>query len=307
LVDVKNSHRLWSGYYDAFPYFSVQNVRPGCHPRKLIHDNGTGKAIVLIHGLSDSPFFMAAIAEYFHNVLGYNVYLPLIQSHGLKHPDGMAGVSLVEWKKNVHFALQTAAADAERVSIGGLSMGGALGFLFGCSDLAVTGDIYLFSAAFGLYTGSFGFSGWLRESFLRSGVTRFLKTIKSLNGNNPYRYNRISINSAVELVRLIDENNTLLREIKNGRVLDKRIFSTWSEFDKVVSIKAIQGLERIIPGTAYTPYTIPKAACVDHACIVLKESVYAIGAGPEDKPLEVANPLFDEMMAAVSVFESEAS
>jgi esterase/lipase len=44
---------------------------------------------VLIHGLTDSPYFMTAIGEYFFGNLGYNVYLPLLQCHGLKEPKGV--------------------------------------------------------------------------------------------------------------------------------------------------------------------------------------------------------------------------
>ena len=48
---------LWSEYYREFPCFNEQTVREGCQPRKLLHDHGTGKAIVLVHGLTDSPFY----------------------------------------------------------------------------------------------------------------------------------------------------------------------------------------------------------------------------------------------------------
>jgi esterase/lipase len=90
------------------------------------HEGPTTKAIVLVHGLTDSPYFMTAIGDYFFQNLGYNVYLPLLQSHGLKEPKGMEGVALDEWKANVNFAVDIAASKAHQVSIGGLSTGGAL-------------------------------------------------------------------------------------------------------------------------------------------------------------------------------------
>ena len=123
----------WLAYYERFPYFSTDTVRDGCHPRVFEHEAATGKAIVLCHGLTDSPHFLAAIARHFHTHLGYDVYLPLLHGHGLKEPKGMEGVELGEWKANVRFAVQAAAEKAARVSIGGLSTGGALSFYMACT------------------------------------------------------------------------------------------------------------------------------------------------------------------------------
>ena len=55
----------WLGYYDRFRYFSPEKVRDGCHPRIMEHPESTKKAIVLVHGLTDSPYFMTAIGDYF--------------------------------------------------------------------------------------------------------------------------------------------------------------------------------------------------------------------------------------------------
>ena len=128
LIHGRESDWLWSEYYTAFDYFSPSVIRPGCHPRKMVHPDHGDRSIVLVHGLTDSPFFLLAVGEYFHTCLGYNVYLPLLHCHGLKNPRGMAGVSLSEWKKNVSFAIRVAKARGGRVSLGGLSAGAALSF-----------------------------------------------------------------------------------------------------------------------------------------------------------------------------------
>ena len=119
---------VWQAYLDHFDYFSGETVREGCHPRMLEHSHDAARAIVLVHGLSDSPHFMSFIGDFFHNELGYNVYMPLLHFHGLKEPRGMEGVELEEWQRNVRFALDCAEAKAETISIGGLSTGGALSF-----------------------------------------------------------------------------------------------------------------------------------------------------------------------------------
>ncbi len=258
-----------------------------------------------MHGLTDSPFYMLAIAEYFHQVLGYDVYLPLLQCHGLKNPGHMEGVSLAEWKKNVRFAIRTAAEKAERVSVGGLSTGGTLSLYFGCTDPEVTGDIYLFSAALGIYGGRFGFFGELLEFLLRLPVVRFPETMKLLVGKNPYRYDRVPLNSAGQLARLIFEVAKLLKSKDNG-LQTKHIFAAWSEYDRVVDIRKFKKLQKVIRHDRLVRFIIAKAARIDHACVVLKEPIYAVNCQPGDAPLEKANPGFMEMMAAVARFESGA-
>jgi esterase/lipase len=301
-----DTYCFWPEYCREFPYFSEQTVRPGCYPRKLLHNNRTEKAIVLVHGLTDSPFYMLAIAEYFHKSLGYNVYLPLLQCHGLKNPAGMAGVSLKEWKKNVRFAIRTAAESADRVSIGGLSTGGALGLYFGCTDPAITGDLYLFTAALGIYGGRLGIFGGILEFLLRLPFVRFLGSRKPLVSNHPYRYDRVPLNSAKELARLILELDRLLK-LPGDRMPAKRIFAAWTEFDRVINVSKLRKLQKITKENQLIRFIIPKAARVDHASVVLKEPVYAVDRQPGDSPLEEANPDFEEMMAAVARFESAGS
>ena len=294
---------LWPEYYREFPYFSEQTVREGCHPRKLLHDHRAGKAIVLVHGLTDSPFYVLAIAEYFHRDLGYDVYLPLLHCHGLKHPNKMIGVSLAQWKLNVRFAIKTAAENADHVSIGGLSTGGALSIYFGGTDSEVTGNIYLFSAALGLYGGPFGCFDGLPEFLLRLPFVRFLDIGKPLVGDNPYRYDRVPLNSGAELAKLLLEVERLLKP--PDKVLsEKRIFAAWSEIDRVINQRKLNNLETVLQENRFVPFRIPKAAGVDHACVVLKEPIYAVDSRPGEAPLEEANTDFAEMMAAVGRFES---
>jgi esterase/lipase len=295
----------WPEYEEEFACFSDETVRPGCHPRKLLQNKPTEKAIVLVHGLTDSPFFMKAIAEYFYNSLGYNVYMPLLQCHGLIYPEGMTGVSLLQWKKNLGFAIRAAAEHADRVSVGGLSTGGALSIYCGATNPEVTGDIYLFSPALGLYGGPLGIFGGIVEFLLRSPVIRFLDNGKPLAGSHPYRYDRVPLNSATELSRLIQEIDGILNPIWDT-ILKKRIFAAWSECDRVIDIRKLSTLQAVIRENKFVPFIIPKARKVDHACVVLDEPIYAIGSHPGEAPLEKANPIFSEMMVALGCFESAA-
>jgi esterase/lipase len=295
----------WLAYYERFPYFSTATVRDGCHPRVFEHEAATGKAVVLCHGLTDSPHFLAAIARHFHTYLGYDVYLPLLHGHGLKEPKGMEGVELGEWKANVRFAVQAAAEKAARVSIGGLSTGGALSFYMACTKPRITGDLYLFSAALDLAGGPLGLIGEFKEWLLGTPLVKAFDSDKPLIGRNPYRYDRMDMDGAKELARLIKETDDLLKGFDAKTPFSKRVFAAHSESDKTADIQGIKRLQKKSLRDRFTPYFIPKDVGVSHAGLVLEKPIYASDAAEGEAPLEEANPRFAEMMAAISEFEKK--
>lgn len=299
---MQNCEWLWPEYYEEFPYFSKDLVRAGCHPRKMVHYTPTGRSVVLVHGLTDSPYFMSAVGHYFYQSLGYSVYIPLLQCHGLIDPRGMAGVSLSEWKENVRFAMRTAAANGDQVSIGGLSTGGSLCFFMAYSAGEAVADLYLFSPALGLYGGGFEFYGRMQEYLLRMKAVRYFDSSRPLIGPNPYRYARVSWNSAGELALLIRENLRYVNQLRNGQLLPKRTFAAWTEFDRVISLQPLLDLEQIAAGARFISFVLPGSAQVDHASVVLEEPLYALDAKPGDPPLEAANPFFSQMAAAIAKF-----
>ena len=293
----------WLAYYERFPYFSTDTVRDGCHPRVFEHEAATGKAVVLCHGLTDSPHFLMAIARHFHTNLGCDVYLPLLHGHGLKDPKGMEGVELEEWKANIGFAVDTAAGKAEFVSVGGLSTGGTLSFYAACTNPKATGDLYLFSAALDLAGGPMGLIGEIKERILRTFLADLLDSQKPLIGRNPYRYARMDMDGARELARLIKETDGLLKGFDAKTPFPKRVFAAHSESDKTADINGIRNLQKKTPPERFTAYFIPKAEEVSHASLVLEKPIFAVDAAEGEKPLEKANPKFADMMAAVTAFE----
>jgi esterase/lipase len=299
----KAEDREWLDYYDRFDYFSVATVRDGCHPRIMEHQEPTKKSIVLVHGLCDSPYFMTAIGDYFFSVLGYNVYLPLLHCHGLKEPNGMEGVSLDEWKKNVNFAIDRASAKANLVSIGGLSTGGTLSLCAAANNHKVNGKLYLFSAALDLADGFLGIEGDVKEILLRTFVADILDANKPLIGKNPYRYARIDLDGARELSKAIAETDELIRNFMVEEPFSKTIFAAHSESDITANIMGIEDLQQVSIAERFTFFRIPKSFGVTHASLVLKEPVYEIDANESHQPLEQANPLFQDMLDAIAAIE----
>lgn len=290
----------WLDYYEQFHYFSAEAVRNGCHPRIMEHEETTEKAIVLVHGLTDSPHFMSAIGDYFFRDLGHNVYLPLLHYHGLKEPKGMEGVALDEWKANVNFAVDIAASKANQVAIGGMSTGGTLSFYTAVNNKKITGTLYLFSAALDLVGGIGSFAGELIERLLRTFLVDILDSDKPLIGVNPYRYTRVDMDSAREMSKLIKETDTLIKRFTPKELFSKRVFAAHTENDPTANITAIEDLQKVSDPDRFTFFRIPKEAGVSHASLVLKDPIYSTDASDGDEPLEKANPLFQDMMKAIA-------
>ncbi|BCL62338.1 hypothetical protein DGMP_30310 [Desulfomarina profundi] len=290
---------LWREYSEAFCRNTRDEIREGCGPVKLEHTPGSGRAIILVHGLSDSPWFLRGLATFFHLRLGYDVYLPLLAGHGLKDPGkSMDTVSLEQWKENMEFAIDFVSRKhkGRLLSIGGLSMGGALSYYYGSGHAAITGELFLFSAAFGLKDGFLGIEGRMKELLLRTPVTRLFEKKNNLIGKNPYRYEYVSINSVRELVRLMDEIRKLNRLFSESRSFPKSVFSAFSEFDDVVSLRALKTLISVVGKQQLTEFRIPATEKVEHASLVLENPI----CGDNAAVLERENPLFESMVGKIA-------
>jgi len=324
---------FWQSYVDQFDYFSKEQIRPYCHPRILLHDAPVENCIVLVHGLTDSPYFLEAIARHFHTQLGYNVYLPLLQCHGLKEPGGMDDASLDQWKRNVSFAIDHAHNRARRVSIGGLSTGGTLSYYFASTDDRINAELYLFSAALDLAGGIL--PGNVREALLRSeqavdaieAVASVVSNVKAkasrlaslirrnqttdnaektplLIGENPYRYDAMDLDGARQLAILIAETDKLTAAYSTDNPFSKRVFIAHSEADSTAAIRGAKALEQVSAdaSTFYIPKTVMVSREVQrpvkHAELVLQQDI--VLADPDES--EYANPEFDKMLHAVTTF-----
>lgn len=294
---------VWQEYLDQFHGGDMSGLRSGNFPRTYRYAQPTGKSLVLIHGLTDSPYCMDGLARFFHFELGYSVYMPLLQGHGLISPGNMEDVRLDTWRENVTFSCEAATANGDRMSIGGLSTGGALAF-----DVASRGvfneNLYLFSAALGLYAPLFSGLGRVVEWLLRSPLARLIPEKQGpLVGDNPGRYDRVPYCAATELCILIGE---LMERIEGGRdrlgSAEFRLFFAYSECDKVISIERLKKLARILGEKRCSSFVLPRSLEVEHACVVLEK---AVRSTRNEAILEEANPRFREMVDVIRQFEQK--
>ncbi|MEM8719835.1 MAG: alpha/beta hydrolase [Cyanobacteria bacterium P01_G01_bin.39] len=280
------------------------DVRPGCEPKYI--ENGTNqRAIVLLHGLTDSPYFMEAIGKRFAQ-LDFNVYIPLLPGHGLKNPQGMKGVTLKSWQDEVDQVVAHAKNKAKQVSIGGLSTGGTLSVWKANQNLSdINGGVFLFSAALDIADddGDNPFKkGDFKERLLRLYCIRKpLAIIQDLTteplvgndpGDNPYRYSRMDYDGAAQLAECI-------KQVEKA-TLKQPLFVAHSEADEAADILGVEELMINHQGKREQIYyyRIGKTLAIPHASVVLEHDVLSHNGSP----LEPKNPFFNEMMNRVTLF-----
>ncbi len=288
----------WHAYYQRFSKLSSSAIRDGCHPQIMLQAQPAKKAVVLTHGLRDSPYFMTAIGRYFYEKLGYDVYLPLLQGHGLKKPKGMEMVDANQWKANVAFAIDEASKRSETVSVGGLSTGGLLGYLMGATNPKVNGAVYLFAAALDLKGGGpFDVLGELKEWAMRLFFIDEIERNKPLISDDPYRYSHVDLDGAHELGKLIEEGEDLLKTFGPDNLYPRPVFAAHWEGDDRADIAGIEELQCVADPERFCFFRMAEAEKVTHPNIVLDAQIRHNGVVYEDK-----NPRFDEMMADLAIF-----
>jgi esterase/lipase len=92
-------------------------------PFELKADNDE-KAILLIHGLTDSPYLLHDLASFYYQQ-GFNVRSLLLPGHGTA-PEALTEVDYEEWQAATAFAISSILSDYKQVYLGGFSTGGAL-------------------------------------------------------------------------------------------------------------------------------------------------------------------------------------
>ena len=166
-------------------------------------------AVLLVHGLSDSPYSMRALAEIFH-AQGYHVLVLRLPGHGTI-PSMLRDVTWQDWYAAVAIAAREAARRAgpgRPFLAGGHSTGAALLALHAVRALSDTAlpapqRLYLLSPAIGIselavltnVISGLSFLPWFEKS----------QWIDVLPEYDPYKYNSFPVNAAKQIDRLTRE------------------------------------------------------------------------------------------------------
>lgn len=128
----------------------IEKVIAGNMPFALQIDTKDGikkpyrRGILLTHGLSDSPYFMRHLADFFHQQ-GFLVRAILLPGHGTQ-PGDLLDVTWQEWARAVAYGTDSLAQQVDEIYLGGLSTGATLSINQSLNDERVQG-LFLFSPA----------------------------------------------------------------------------------------------------------------------------------------------------------------
>jgi alpha-beta hydrolase superfamily lysophospholipase len=221
---------------------------------ELVPDGGARGAVLLIHGLSDSPYSMRGLAEAFL-AQGYYVLVLRLPGHGTI-PAGLVDVTWQDWYGAVVLAAKYAAAKAgpgKPFVAGGHSTGAALLALYSLRTIADPAlprpqRLYLVSPAIGISR----FAALTEVVAGLSFIPAFAKSrwIDVLLEYDPYKYNSFPVNAAKQiylLTRVVQR--TLDEEQRRGRLAQMpRVIAFQSIVDSTVTAaEVVRGLLGRLP------------------------------------------------------------
>ncbi|ODS24992.1 hypothetical protein AB835_00350 [Candidatus Endobugula sertula] len=294
--------KKWLEYYRKFN-INEETIREPGHAKIFKHTKNTEKAIILLHGLTDSTFSLTDLSEHFYS-LGYDVYLPLLSHHGVKNMESMKGVTLESWIDNVNYAVDEISESYKTISMGGLSMGALLSFYISQKDVRINGDVFLFSVPFELKPQYPGIIGKIQELYVFNVDERNSKALT--DGTNPYAYARMDRYGLRELVRLMKKVEKNLSKEKGGKYQFKNnILAFHSEHDKSAYIQPVKRLNCHAEKGSFKAMIIPEKNKVAHGSIVMNKTIYRANGNSEEHIIKKKNPFFSEIAKTISEFTNK--
>lgn len=175
--------------------------------------------VVLIHGLSDSPYHMRDIAKSLFEK-DYYVFVLRMPGHGTL-PSGLLDVKWQDWQKAVSWSMKT----ADELSIlrgdipvymGGFSTGGSLSFNYSFNaidndKLRMPDKVFLFSPAAGV--SSLAYVGSWHHSLSWLPYFKKFAWLDILPEYDPAKYMSFTKNAGRQVFLLCKENMKLAKEI----------------------------------------------------------------------------------------------
>nr|WP_136250341.1 alpha/beta fold hydrolase [Ningiella ruwaisensis] len=262
--------------------------------------------VVLFHGLSDSPFYVRAIAEYLYQQ-DYEVIAPLLPGHGIKAPDAdMQDPNLrIRWYQHVDEIMQIAHTSHNNVFIGGYSTGGTLSTRYAIKHAQKVRGLLLFSGAMALP----GTAETLAKVWGMKTIAKWVDGDYLSDGPHPFKYPKIGVYSALVLLDVINEIRDELDSAEKAGPL--AIFAAHSLADRVTMYDGIADLLTKVEGN-HMQFKVDKEFDVCHADLVMNTTIL-IGLKfdrsrvntAERCKVPKANPQFNNMMMVLSLFMSQ--
>jgi len=216
------------------PFELVPDKRKPADGRKP----GFAEGIILIHGLSDSPYHMKYLAEHFKKK-GFLVRTILLPGHGTR-PGDLTEVTLEAWQKAVDYAVKITQTRVDRLFIGGYSLGGALAIDYALRNPGQLDGLFLFNPSLKVNTDL----AWLVEP-----LSNFKSWLLIRKDRDFVRYESFAANSGTQIQRLINQIDELTN--RQGLRLEIPVFIALSREDFTIdSSYTLQFFKKIITNPA---------------------------------------------------------
>ncbi|HVA67182.1 MAG TPA: alpha/beta fold hydrolase [Elusimicrobiota bacterium] len=265
-------------YAEAVDAFQARIARspaanPDNKPFLLLHPGKTRRSILLVHGLTDSPYSMRELARFFH-ARGYNAAAVLLPGHGTR-PQDLFRVTLQEWRDETDFGLAVAAALGQRVSLAGFSTGGALvldALRRSCAGPAPCDfeNVFLFTPALRLVSR-------LVPWACLPGVAPLIEAVRPWaldTRGDSHRYAKTTMNSVRQLHRLIQDNDAARpRLLSDMAARGVGVFAVATAVDTAVDSRAVADFMAALPPKARRAFILyPKTDGIRHEGVTRPET-----------------------------------
>ena len=210
---------------DANSPYEWRPEAPACPKnRNGEYQNG----ILMIHGLTDSPFMLHDIAKIFLKRC-YLVRGILLPGHGTV-PGDLLEVSHKEWLKATKYGIESLQSEVENISLCGFSTGGALSLYYAFKKVPIRA-LVLFSPAIKIRANIAFLSGWVNKFTWISDGMKWLNIKKD---EDYAKYESFPVNAAAEVYELTEK----VSEISGSKKVDIPMFIAISEDDTTISSEA---------------------------------------------------------------------
>lgn len=234
-------------YYDGSPLYPARFARDWNRSYELLPAGTPLGAVVLLHGLSDSPYSLRHVAQSYVS-RGYAAVGVRLPGHGTV-PAGLARVHWQDWRAATRLAMREArrlAGPGKPLHVVGYSNGGALALQYTLDSLSgaapdVPARVVLVSPMIGLtrFARYAGVAGW-PALLPRFSKTAWLDIVPEFN---PFKYNSFPVNAARQSYELTQQLDAALQAAVDSGAMRRMppVLAFQSVVDSTVAGEAVVG------------------------------------------------------------------
>jgi esterase/lipase len=186
----------------------------------VLHHDNPRAGILMLHGLSDSPYSLRAMAQ-FLNRQGFFVVGLRLPGHGTV-PSGLAHATADDFVAAVRMAareVHSSLGDGVPFYIAGYSNGATLTINYTLSalngeDLPLPDGLILVSPAVAVSPMA-ALAKWQRRLAVLPGLEKLVWNSIHLE-YDPYKYNSFAVNAGAQISRLTQQNDAMIRTLNQG-------------------------------------------------------------------------------------------